>query len=106
MASDHAKPASSSIRELLLAVHAQLVFAGRTVRGVVLKALGLVHHAARAIEPPLKSQRAAGRQRPLLVLAQPGADLVAVQRLDHQPPARREHAPELAQRSRSPSRPR
>jgi hypothetical protein len=32
------------------------------------------------------------------VLAQPGADLLAVERLDHQPPARREHAPELAER--------
>jgi hypothetical protein len=83
--------------QLVRAVDAQLVGAGRTVSATVLQELRLVHHATRPIKPPFEPQRAAAGEQPFFVLAQACAELGSVQGLEHKATAGREHAAELPQ---------
>jgi len=94
---DHEPSFLDEAAELVLPVDAQLVGSRLIGSAAVLETLLLVHDAAETVEAPVEAQRAAARQRPLLMLHQRDAERIAVKRLDHEPAAGSEHAPELAQ---------
>src|SRR5207253_10845996 len=93
---DHEPGLLDQAAELVLAVDANLVGSRLIGSAAILEALLLVHDAAETIEAPVEAERAAARQRPLLMLHERDAERIAVKGFDHAPAAGREHTPELA----------